>query len=151
MHEDERAEVTAAFQGSDFRLTHCNLRFHQERFHAVGRADTPVAGVSVRFNTLAEARDLLWECPLHAAMPDVLSFALSRRVFDGAVLGGYADVRAHFRRTWVGIRRLDLLSLYREAGVRCEQRAQWLEGARAYVTAFWQTAGLGPGVENAAD
>ena len=140
-----------AFRDSDFRLTHPNPKFHQEPYHVVGRAGTPVEGVSLRFSSLDEGRDLVWECLGHLAMPDVLTFATRQRVYSGAVLGGYASVHAHFRGRWVGMRRLDLLALCREAGVKAEQRAGWLEGARAYVRAFWQVAGPGPTVENAAD
>ncbi|GAA5534777.1 hypothetical protein [Deinococcus aluminii] len=151
MTQDERADVIAAFRESDFRLTHPNPKLHREPFHVVGRTGTPVEGVSLRFNTLAEGRDLVWECLGHLAMPDVLTFATEQRVFSGALLGGYASVRAHFRGTWGGIRRLNLLALCREAGVREEQRAGWLEGARAYVRTFWQVAGPGTTLDNAAD
>lgn len=151
MTQDERADVILAFRDSDFRLTHPNPKFHKEPFHVVGRAGTPVEGVSLRFSTLGEGRDLMWECLGHLAMPDVLTFATRQRVYSGAVLGGYACMHAHFRGTWVGMRHLDLLALCREASVKEEQRAGWLEGARAYVRAFWQAAGPGPVVENAAD
>ncbi|MBZ9752209.1 hypothetical protein GO986_12250 [Deinococcus sp. HMF7620] len=139
MIHDEPEQVIAAFRGTDFRLTHSNPNFHETHYRIVGRPNTMVAAVDVRFNTLAEVRDLVWESPAHALMPGVLHYATQHRVFNGGVLGGYAAVQTYFRRKWWGIRRLNVLALCRELDIAPDQRSAWLEGARAYIALFWQT------------
>ena len=104
MTQDERADVTLAFRDSDFRLTHPNPKFHQEPYHVVGRACTPVEGVSLRFSTLGEGRDLVWECLGHLAMPDVLTFATAAD--QGApmpAVPAMAEVFAPLGQAWSAI------------------------------------------------
>ena len=145
------------FRDTDFRLSHplpLKVGDHVQqrrgdvlrvpRFHVVGRSGTPLEGIDLRFDTAAEAADILWEVPVHAGLPPAWQFALERGCFQPVKLAGYGALWTHFRRERQGVRRVDLLKLARALGVKDEARAEWLSGAKLYLSAFWQRAGVSP-------
>ncbi|GAA5501057.1 hypothetical protein Dxin01_00788 [Deinococcus xinjiangensis] len=152
-----RQDVTRMFRNTDFRLIHPmqlkvgdhvqqqrGVTLQVPRFRVVGRSGTPLEGIDLRFDTAAEAADILWEVPVHARMPGSLNFSLAQGCFHPVKLAGYGALWAYFRRERQGVRRVDLLRLARESGVKEEARLDWISGARAYLAAFWHCAGVSP-------